>query len=227
MKAIFSLVAAASLASASSTLAGGAGAAPASGFSWSGVFVGAYAGGSFSSNKLVNLNSSTDVSFSPSAFTGGALVGFNYQIDAFVLGAEGEFGSNAWKATGNYLNGNGGTRNATSESTYIGRVRGRAGYAMDNMLFFISGGASFADDRVTQTNPNNGRSDSIRKDLAGWNVGAGVEYAFTGNWTGRLEYIYDNFGKTTYDFQSLPTGFANRSVRLESSSVRVGLQYKF
>ncbi len=196
-------------------------------FTWGGVYVGGYAGGSFGWNGLKNLNRSTDVSLFPGGFTAGGLVGFNYQIDPVVLGVEGEIGVDAWKQSGAFLNGNGNTRNATSEGTYAGRIRARLGYAAADFLFYAAGGVSFADDRVTQTNPDLGVSNSIRKDLVGWNAGVGVEYAFNKNWTGRLEYIYDNYGKSVYDFQSLPGGFANRSVSLERNTIRLGVAYKF
>ena len=196
-------------------------------FSWGGAYVGGYAGGSFGWNGLKNLNSSTDVSLFPGGFTAGGLAGLNYQMDPVVLGIEVEIGADAWKQSGDYLNGRGGTRSATSEGTYAGRIRGRLGYAAADFLIYGTGGVSFADDRVTQTNSNLGVSDSIRKDLVGWNAGVGVEYAFNKNWIGRLEYIYDNYGKSTYNFQALPGGFANRSVSLERNTVRVGLAYKF
>ncbi|WP_349962571.1 outer membrane protein [Rhizobium sp. ZPR3] len=199
----------------------------ASPFTWTGFYVGGYAGGAFATNKLKSFGGSTSVSLSPDGFTGGGLVGFNYQIGSVVFGGEGEFGYDGWEAGKNYLNARGGTRHAESEGSYIGRVRGRVGYALDNLLLYTAGGVSFADDKVTQTNNFVGVSNSITKDFVGWNVGAGAEYAFTPNWIGRLEYIYDGFGKKTYDFQSLPGTFANRRVGLDQNTIRVALSYKF
>ena len=144
-----------------------------------------------------------------------------------VFGGEGEFGYDGWKAGKDYLNARGGTRHAESEGSYVGRIRGRVGYAIDNLLLYTAGGVSFADDKVTQTNNFVGISNSITRDLVGWNVGAGAEYAFTSNWIGRLEYIHDGFGKKTYDFQALPGTFANRRVGLDQNTFRVGLSYKF
>lgn len=195
-------------------------------FTWTGGYVGAYAGGAVGWNGLKSLSArSTDVTLFPGGFTGGGLAGFNYQFNPFVVGVEGEIGADSWKQSGTYVNPNG-TRGATSEGTYAGRIRARLGYATGNFLFYGAGGVSFADDRVTISNPN-GRSDTIRKDLVGWNAGAGVEYAFSQNWTGRFEYIYDNYGRSTFDFNSLPTNFSSRSVGLERNTFRVGVAYKF
>ena len=196
-------------------------------FNWTGFYIGGYMGGSFGKNKLRNLNGATDVSVSPNGFTGGALTGFNYQVDSFVFGAEGEFGYDRWKKESDFLNGRGGTRHAESKDNYIGRIRGRLGYAVDNVLLYTAGGLSFTEDTVTQSNPNNGISDSISKNLVGWNIGGGAEYGFNSNWIGRVEYIYDGFGKKTYDFIDRPDGFASRDVSLKQSTIRVGLEYKF
>ncbi|MBN9550476.1 MAG: porin family protein [Alphaproteobacteria bacterium] len=200
---------------------------PAASFSWSGVYVGGYAGGSFGRNRLKNLNGSSDVSLSPAGGTLGGLAGFNYQTGPLVFGVEGEFGYDGWKKGADYLNSGNNTRHAESEGTYIGRLRGRVGYATGNLLIYSAGGVSFADDKVTQSNPFSGRSDSINRTLTGWNIGVGAEYAFGSNWTGRPESIHDGFGKKTYDFQSLPAGFANREVHLDQDTVRVALAYKF
>ncbi|MFS8049192.1 outer membrane protein [Rhizobium sp. BR 314] len=203
-------------------------AAPAaSPFTWTGFYVGGYAGGAFGTNKLKSLGGSTSVSLSPDGFTGGGLLGFNYQVGSVVFGGEGEFGYDGWKADKDYLNARGGARHADSEGSYIGRVRGRVGYAVDNLLLYTAGGVSFAGDKVTQTNRFVGVSNSMTRDMVGWNIGAGAEYAFSPNWIGRLEYIYDGFGKKTYDFQSLPGTFADRKVGFGQSTVRIALSYKF
>ncbi|RTL93689.1 MAG: porin family protein [Hyphomicrobiales bacterium] len=200
---------------------------PVASFSWSGVYVGGYAGGSFGRNRLKNLSGSSDVSLSPAGGTLGGLAGFNYQTGPLVFGVEGEFGYDGWKKGADYLNSRGGTRHAESEGSYMGRLRGRVGYATGNLLLYSAGGVSFTNDKVTQSNPGSGNSDSIDKALTGWNIGVGAEYAFGPNWLGRLEYIHDGFGKKSYDFQSLPGGFANREVRLDQDTVRLALAYKF
>ena len=199
----------------------------ASPFTWTGFYVGAYTGGSFGSNDLDNFGGSSSVSLSPDGFTLGGLAGFNYQVGSVVFGGEGEFGYDGWKKSSDYLNARGGTREIESKGSYIGRLRGRLGYAADNLLIYSAAGVSFTNDKVTQTNPFNGVSDSIDKALTGWNIGVGAEYAFASNWTGRLEYIYDDFGKKDYDFQALSGGFANREVHLKQNTVRVALSYKF
>ena len=38
--------------------------------------------------------------------------------------------------------------------------------------------------------------------MAGWTAGVGVEYAFLGNWTAKLEYLYVDLGK--FDLRRRP-----------------------
>ncbi len=201
---------------------------PVASFSWSGAYVGGYAGGVFASNKLQNLSSATDVNLSPSGFTGGVLIGYNYQIDPHaVVGAEAEIGYDGWKGSGSFLNGRFQPRDAESQGTYIGRIRARGGYALDNLLLYVAGGVSFGQDKVTQTNSFVNVSNSMTRNLTGWNIGVGAEYGFTPNWVGRFEYIHDTFGSKTYDFQNLPGTFPNREVKLNENTVRMALAYKF
>jgi iron complex outermembrane receptor protein len=65
---------------------------------------------------------------------------------------------------------------------------------------------------------------------AGWTAGAGVEARLTGNWTGKVEYLYMDFGtiSTTVSnpFNSTPINFSSTS-RITDHIIRVGLNYKY
>ena len=118
-------------------------------FTWTGFYIGGYAGGSFGS-----------VDFSGQFFSGGTvtsggfdiggLAGFNYQFgSAWVVGVEAEFGAflngndnlSLNGAVGNYAF----TINDKFRDTGVGRLRGRAGYAVQpNTLLYIAGGWTFA-----------------------------------------------------------------------------------
>ncbi len=63
----------------------------------------------------------------------------------------------------------------------------------------------------------------------GFDVGGGVEYALTPNWTARLEYRFYNFGETSYAAEQGPFGgtlFAH-NFKQTDNSVRIGVAYKF
>ena len=63
----------------------------------------------------------------------------------------------------------------------------------------------------------------------GWTAGAGLEYAFMGNWTAKLEYLYLDLGSVS----TVPTPAANSTVavafnsRVTDNIVRAGVNYKF
>ena len=135
------------------------------------------------------------------SFTGGGLVGYNYQFSTYVVGAEGEFGFDDRSGSSTYGTG-AGSRAAHFDGDFIGRIRGRLGYAIGNALVYGAGGVSFADGTLRNTNTANVPpfSISVREEYTGWNLGLGAEYAFTSNWIVRGEYIYDQLGRETYNF---------------------------
>jgi outer membrane immunogenic protein len=196
-------------------------------WSWAGVYIGAYAGGAWGKAKTTDVTVPTTVIGSPSldSVTVGGLVGYNVQYAAFVGGLEGEYGYDNRRGTSTYLSG---TRSAKFDGSYIGRLRARAGYAFGNALLYVAGGFSFADGRLRNTNNVAGYSISVRKDFIGYNIGVGAEYAFTQNWIARVEYIYDGFGKRTYDFGSpAPDTFDTKKVDLSENTIRAAIEYKF
>jgi opacity protein-like surface antigen len=65
---------------------------------------------------------------------------------------------------------------------------------------------------------------------AGWTVGAGIEGRLFGNVTGKIEYLYMDFGtistSVTNPFNATPVTLSSNS-RVTDNIVRVGLNYKF
>jgi outer membrane immunogenic protein len=61
----------------------------------------------------------------------------------------------------------------------------------------------------------------------GWTAGAGIEYGFAPNWSGKIEYDYMDFGtqRTTFNFIGLPAGISD--VRSTVSVVKAGINYRF
>src|SRR5262245_50432771 len=65
---------------------------------------------------------------------------------------------------------------------------------------------------------------------AGWTAGAGIETHLSGNLTGKIEYLYLDFGSvlisTTNPLNATPVA-VNLESRIADHIVRVGLNYKF
>ena len=69
-----------------------------------------------------------------------------------------------------------------------------------------------------------------QKTKAGWTAGAGAEVRLGGNWTGKVEYLYLDFGNVSTT-AVLPTNSTPLAItfnsRVTENLVRVGLNYKF
>jgi len=101
----------------------------------------------------------------------------------------------------------------------MGTVRGRLGYAFDQVLIYGTGGYAWADNRLT-AGPF---SDS--KVHSGWAVGAGVEVMFAPKWSVKAEYLYRSFESQNYFAGILPPGLPSGT--LELHSVQFGVNYHF
>jgi len=171
-------------------------------FSWTGCYFGGNIGGAWAqsnwSDSLFGLNWGNT---SDTRFIGGIQGGCNYQFSnpGFVVGVEGDFD---W--VGN--NGNGRTVtvpagfpragdviNLTSNDTRIATLAARFGYGVDRALFYGKlGGGWVGNNGFTVVDQTTGAAfvGTNSNTASGWLVGAGIEYAFTNNWTAKVEYDY-------------------------------------
>ena len=69
---------------------------------------------------------------------------------------------------------------------------------------------------------------SINDVRAGWTAGAGIEGAFGGGWSAKVEYLYMDLGKLEQTITVPPAALAATfNSRLTDNIVRVGLNYKW
>jgi outer membrane immunogenic protein len=61
---------------------------------------------------------------------------------------------------------------------------------------------------------------------AGWTVGAGVEAAFGGGWSWKVEYLYIDLGKLEQTLSTF-SGTETFNSRVTDNIVRVGLNYRW
>jgi outer membrane immunogenic protein len=204
--------------------------APAPVYSWTGFYVGADVGGSWGNANLWVPTAYGYNDFSHNATNngviGGGFVGYNYQINNFVLGVQGEFdgtgtGNSRWLDPA-------GRFQASFGQDWIASVDGRLGFAMDRTLFYVIGGGAWTQNTASLTDNWSGYGISRSATRGGYDIGGGIEYAFTNNWTGRIEYRYYNFGtaNNTYADVLLPSDTYYRTT-LTNNVIRVGLAYKF
>jgi outer membrane immunogenic protein len=211
-------------------------------FSWTGFYIGGNLGGAwahhnFNDNLFPNLN--FDNGTSNGVFIGGGQLGVNWQINQFVLGVEGTFD---WASTNNNNNGVGviipGTGNVvriTSNDTWISSLAARLGWAVDRALFYFKGGGGWIGNNgftITDVNTGASFSTSGNNNVSGWLFGGGLEWAFTDNWSLKVEYDYLGLGNRSFTVVSpVFPNLVNHTFTTSGSNnvqmVTVGLNYRF
>ena len=170
---------------------------PLNAYSWAGPYLGAnlgYAWGSVDNNQT-----------KPSGFSGGAQAGYNWQTGPWVFGVEGDLEASGatdtfapWKFS----------------NPWFGTLRGRAGYALSNILFYGTGGLAFGDLRGETF----GLSESHTN--IGWTAGVGAEFGFAQNWSAKIEYLYVDLANSNFTITGASNGY-------RFGLVRAGVNYHF
>ncbi|MDH6229586.1 outer membrane immunogenic protein [Mesorhizobium soli] len=189
-------------------------------FSWTGAYVGlnaGFGGGKFK-HELPVVGPAPSFNPSSNGFVGGVQVGYNYQIDQWVVGAEADFQGASIKGETDLGSLVGGPKLGTKLDWY-GTVRARAGVlATDRLLVYATGGLAYGHTKTFIEDAVFGISESKTK--AGWTVGAGVEYAVTDHVSLKTEYAYTDLGKA-----QVLEGMIDRKVNFHT--VKFGINYKF
>ena len=183
-------------------------------YNWSGLYAGLNVGyGTGTSDWDVPA-----VSLSPKGMTYGATFGYNWQAGSFVYGIESDYNLSNVKGS---LANCGGVVGSTCETsnTWHATFRGRLGYAFDRFLPYVTGGGAYGNIKASRTLLNQTAEES----KFGYAFGAGLEYAFLGNWTAKIEYLYIDLGSFDPPFVAPMTN----SVSFKESTVRLGVNYKF
>jgi outer membrane immunogenic protein len=171
--------------------------APLSAYSWAGPYLGA--------NLGYQWGATTNNPTKPSGVMGGAQAGYNWQTGQFVFGAEADLQLSAaddtfapWKFS----------------NPWFGTLRGRLGFAMNNILFYGTLGIALGTVRLDVGTLEESRAH------AGWAAGLGMEVGLTQNWSARAEYLYIDLSDRNYALTGVPNG-------LESNILRLGVNYRF
>jgi outer membrane immunogenic protein len=171
---------------------------PLNAYSWAGPYLGG--------NISYNWGSVTNNPTNPSGFAGGVQAGYNFQnASPWVFGIEGDIQASAaddtfapWKFS----------------NPWFGTVRGRAGYAFNNVLFYATGGLAFGELRGETF----GLSESHT--TAGFTVGGGAEMAFAPHWSAKIEYLYVDLADSNFAITGVSNGYS-------FGLVRAGVNYHF
>jgi outer membrane immunogenic protein len=201
-------------------------------YDWSGFYVGAN-GGWGSSRKCWDAQGVGGVFVSEgchdaSGAVAGGQLGYRWQAGSWVFGVEGQ---------GDWADLKGRNISAiapgfTNESTIgaFGLLTGQIGYAANNVLLYVKGGAAVTDDRFRSfvTGTNVLASNTVSDTRWGAAVGAGLEFGFTPNWSAAIEYDHLFMGNRTYNFVT-PAGaaFATDRIKQDVDLVTVRVNYRW
>jgi outer membrane immunogenic protein len=194
-------------------------------FSWTGFYLGVQGGGAWGDSVQFFTGGTTD-RYKISGGEAGGTVGYNWQFSPhFVVGIEADYAWAHITGTGaTSLTYNCGTVCATTVDS-LGTVRGRLGYAFDNVLLYGTGGLAFS--RIN----SNLNGFTAAHDRTGWTAGAGIEYAFNPHWSVKAEYLRVNFDSYVWTNATVPgiigCGGVSCSTDAKFNVVRAGVNYKF
>ncbi len=192
-------------------------------FNWTGFYAGLNAGYGWNTSGWRNVAAPVFTNFNTDGdgFVGGGFAGFNYQMNQFVVGIEGNLEYSGIKGS-NTCSGIAGTVCRTSQS-WIGDLNGKLGFAADRALIYATGGVAFTDYSFTNPSPAPTQAWGAGSRV-GWTLGAGLDYAVTNNWIAGLSYKYYDFGSSTSN--STPAG-TNVKFRETESTLLARIGYKF
>jgi high affinity Mn2+ porin len=211
-------------------------------YDWSGFYVGGHFGDAWGTSNFtaapgipgsINLFQTTNTFDEAGSFFAGLQAGYNYMLpNRFLIGAEVDatfpaFRSLAGISIGGISNFTSPTLGPVSYSETVlasGTARARIGYAPGNWLFYATGGFAWTYNQQSLTQLATGATETPFLWRLGWAVGAGVETPIAPHWTARLEYLFTDYGNSSYSFSG---GLQPISSNFQVQELRAGLDYRF
>jgi len=216
-------------------------------YSWAGFYIGANGGWGSShkcwdvTNFLGPIAAIREGCHDADGGTVGGQIGYRWQATNWVFGLE---------AQGNWADFNGSntslfipawTNNSKIEA--FGLFTGQVGYAWNNVLWYVKGGAAVTDDKyrgtVSPTVPLLAGNvfDDARETRWGGVVGTGIEFGFAPNWSVAVEYDHLFMGNRDISLISrgvlgvglIPVGgvFRTNSISQDVDIVTARINYRF
>ena len=203
-------------------------------YSWSGFYLGINGGGA-SSHECYTITSVAGAPVFPNSegchdATGallGGQIGYRRQVTSWVFGLE---------AQGDWADLKGSNASLTAIIPYtnqtkidaIGLFTGQVGYAWNNVLLYVKGGAAVTDNQYssffTATNVVFNQASETRW---GGAVGAGFEFGFASNWSLGVEYDHLFMGTDSVSFTGINAVTRTDNISQDVDMVVGRLNYRF
>jgi outer membrane immunogenic protein len=180
----------------------------------------------------------------PNGVFGGLQLGYDKQFGPWVLGVvtdiqAADFHDRRLVTTSFAATGANTDESLSAKISWFGTLRGKAGYAVNDWLFYGTGGLAYGrtESSIGFTCTPGGAGcvglnfiGSAAETRVGWSAGAGFSKAF-GNWNVGVEYLHVDLGRssvTAFDTTGLaPTTTVTESQRFVVDTARVTVNYKF
>jgi opacity protein-like surface antigen len=199
---------------------------------WSGFYVGGHIGAGWGTKEQTFFGN--DVLVAVPAHTvdgalGGLQAGYNWQRGPLVFGIEAD-------VSGSDISGFGlcsgfDQANCATRTDWIATVSGRVGWTVNRAMVYAKGGVAWANDRYDiNLFRQAGTFISASETRSGWLFGAGVEYALSDRWSGKIEYNYIDLGTRSVFFANAALALIedpNISIRQHLHLVKFGANYRF
>jgi high affinity Mn2+ porin len=193
-------------------------------YDWTGFYLGAHTGyGDGSLGPRTNPLPEQAIFFPPTitGLLGGYQAGYNRQLpNRMVLGIEADATFTSPSDVPRLQ-----PAPFNSSVDYIGTLRGRVGYAFGFWMPYLTGGFAWGHSQVGINDADGGVVPTPGQYHTGWTVGAGAEFALSGNWTAKLEYDYVDLARRTYDLAEF--GLPPVTVKPDLHLLKFGLNYQF
>jgi len=200
-------------------------------YDWTGFYIGAN-GGWGSSRKCWDfidpLIGGPEGCHDATGGTAGGQIGYRWQTGTWVFGLEAQGnwadfkGSNLSQIDPDFRN--------QSRIDAFGLFTGQVGWAANNVLFYIKGGAAVTADRFRVYDVPTGLVVGTTGDDTRWGavVGAGLEFGFAPNWSAGIEYNHLFMQDRTHTFVDA-TGafFGTDRIRQDVDLVTVRVNYRW
>jgi outer membrane immunogenic protein len=152
----------------------------------------------------------------PSGGLGGLHAGYNWQANNIVYGVEGDLNLNWAQNTSTFASGYA----INSHPTWVSSLRGRLGYAFDNVMVYGTLGLALTNTNFTLQQP--ATYTQLTETQFGYVVGLGAEYKLAPQASVRLEALHYGFADKNLNYGSAITPLSS-----SLNTVRAGLTFHF
>lgn len=215
-------------------------------FNWTSCYGGMHLGGAFATKNITDPVQLVQDSFiapgttvgvttvdpGPSGAVIGGQIGCDYQLAAssVVIGIEGSASGSTMKANKPVALPLSvpDVTTVQANTDFLASVTARVGYAFDNVLVYVKGGAALAGDKYEVSGSFAGAPYDFRglENRVGWTVGTGVDWAFARYWSANFEYDYYGFGHGTVNMLDPINGFSGPvTIKQTVQVVKVGVNF--